>query len=96
VFNNGAFGNVQRIQADTFGRNLGVDLHNPNYRTLSDAFGVAYEQVETPEGLRDVITGAAGATSPLLVEVPFGDVPDPWGLIFEPTVEATRAAGDNA
>lgn len=86
VFNNGAFGNVQRIQSETFGRNIGVDLRNPEYETLSRAFGVAYERIETPERLNAAIRNAAGARSPLLIEVPMGDVPTPWPLLAEPSL----------
>lgn len=86
VFNNGAFGNVQRIQSETFGRNIGVDLHNPNYEALSGAFGVAYERVATPEMLGAAIRNAAGSQAPLLIEVPMGDVPTPWPLLAEPSL----------
>lgn len=87
VFNNGAFGNVQRIQTETFGRNLGVELHNPDYAALSSAFGVAYEHIDQPDGLAAAIRNAAGSHEPLLIEIPLGDVPTPWPLLAEPAIE---------
>lgn len=86
VFNNGAFGNVQRIQSETFGRNLGVDLHNPDLLGLAKAFGVEAERVVEPAALTDVIRNAHGSREPLLVEVPMGDVPSPWPLLAEPSL----------
>jgi acetolactate synthase-1/2/3 large subunit len=91
VFNNGAFGNVQRIQQETFGRNIGVDLTNPQYRALADAFGVESETVETPDALGSAIRNAAGANVPLLLEVPVGDMPSPWRMLAEPAVGEVEA-----
>ena len=86
VFRNDAFGNVQRIQTETFGRTIGVDLRNPDFVALAEAFGVAGERVTTPEGLRGAIRNARRAESPLLIEVPFGDVPSPWKLLTDAPV----------
>ncbi|AWS43195.1 thiamine pyrophosphate-binding protein [Streptosporangium sp. 'caverna'] len=86
VFRNDAFGNVQRIQTETFGRNIGVDLKNPDFVALAKEFGVAGEQVTTPEGLGNAIRNARGTDEPVLIEVPFGDVPSPWKLLAEPSI----------
>ena len=85
VFVNGAFGNVERIQQETFGRTIGVDLHNPDYALLAEAFGVAHAAATTPGELAEAIRGAEGKRRPLLVQVPVGDMPSPWDLIAEPT-----------
>ncbi|NHN54758.1 hypothetical protein G9U51_03045 [Calidifontibacter sp. DB0510] len=92
VFVNGSFGNVERIQQDTFGRTLGVELHNPDFAGLASAYGVRHELVKTPEDLTTVIRAARGTRRPLLVEVPVGDMPSPWDLIAEPSYgeEAAR------
>ncbi|MBR8642132.1 hypothetical protein KEF29_29470 [Streptomyces tuirus] len=86
VFRNDAFGNVQRIQTETFGRNIGVDLNNPDFVALANEFGVAGERVTTPEGLGKAIRNARGTDAPVLIEVPFGDVPSPWKLLAEPSI----------
>lgn len=86
VFNNGAFGNVQRIQSETFGRNLGVDLNNPDFQALAAAFGVASERIDSPAALTASLRNAAGSKEPLLIEIPMGDVPSPWPLLAEPVL----------
>ncbi|MFB6674576.1 thiamine pyrophosphate-binding protein [Streptomyces sp. NPDC056390] len=86
IFRNDAFGNVQRIQAETFGRNIGVDLKNPDFVVLAEQFGVAGRRVTTPEGLGAAIRDARGTDAPVLIEVPFGDVPSPWKLLAEPSI----------
>lgn len=88
VFVNGAFGNVKRIQSETFGRTLGVDLANPDYGRLAAAFGVDSVKAPTPQALTSAIRSASGIERPLLIEVPVGDMPSPWGLISEPSFGA--------
>ncbi|QFY13028.1 thiamine pyrophosphate-binding protein [Nonomuraea phyllanthi] len=86
VFRNDAFGNVQRIQSETFGRTIGVELNNPDFVALAREFGVAGERVSTPDGLGAAIRNARGTDAPVLIEVPFGDVPSPWKLLAEPSI----------
>lgn len=83
VFRNDAFGNVQRIQQETFGRTIGVELHNPDFVALAKDFGVDGTTATTPGELASVIRNARGANAPLLVEVPIGDVPSPWKLLAD-------------
>lgn len=85
VFVNGAFGNVERIQQETFGRTIGVDLKNPDYQMLARAFGVDSVIAKTPEDLGAVVRERAGTRRPTLVVVPVGDFPSPWDLIAEPS-----------
>lgn len=91
VFRNDAFGNVQRIQSETFGRNLGVDLANPDFVALAKNFGVEAERIASPAALGGAIANAHGARTPLLLEVPIGDVPSPWKLLAEPSIEPRTA-----
>ena len=83
IFNDGAFGNVRRIQKEVFARTLGTELANPDFLKLGDAFGVPARRVTTPTQLEDVIREAATARSrgPLLVEVPVSEMPSPWHLL---------------
>ncbi|WP_176387286.1 thiamine pyrophosphate-binding protein [Leucobacter sp. 7(1)] len=93
VFENGVFGNVERIQQETFGRTVGVDLHNPDYTLLGEAFGVAVRTVRTPDELTAVIRDHAGVREPLLVVVPVTDFPTPWDLIAEPSYGDANGRG---
>jgi acetolactate synthase-1/2/3 large subunit len=88
VFADGRFGNVQRIQKRTFGREFAVDLHNPDFQLLAQAFGVRSEQVNSPAGLATALEAAKAAGGPSLIEVQVGEMPSPWALIhpFVPPV----------
>jgi len=83
VFVDGAFGNVRRIQRQVFGREIGTELHNPDFLKLAEAFGVASVRAETPAVLEASIRNAASTAPrrPLLIEVPVGEMPGPWHLI---------------
>jgi acetolactate synthase I/II/III large subunit len=83
VFVDGAFGNVRRIQQEVFAREIGTQLHNPDFHKLADAFGVTAVRAATPEALEATIREAAAARrrGPLLIEVPVGEMPSPWHLI---------------
>lgn len=81
VFRDDAFGNVRRIQSQTFGRNLGADLHNPDFVALARAFGVDGLRVATPAALTAAIRDAATGDRPILIEVPVGEMPGPWHLL---------------
>lgn len=88
VFDDGAFGNVQRTQKTRFGgRVLGTDLANPDFVALATAFGVRGERAETPDALRsalaDALAGPAAAGEPTLIHVPVGEMPSAWHLIHD-------------
>lgn len=81
LFNDGAYGNVRRMQRERFGRTIASDLRNPDFLRLADAFGVQAERTETPEGLATALRGALDADGPVLIEVPVGEMPDPWAML---------------
>lgn len=85
VMNDGAFGNVKRIQQTTYGgRMIGVDLHNPDFVALAHSFGMRGMKAETPEALRQALRSAFATPGPALIEVPVGELPSIWGLIKRP------------
>jgi acetolactate synthase-1/2/3 large subunit len=82
VFNDGAFGNVKRIQTEQFdGRTIASDLRNPDYMTLAKAFGIAGRYAEGPAALQKAVEEAIVANEPCLIEVPMKPVPNPWRAI---------------
>lgn len=81
VFADGRFGNVQRIQKRTFGREFAVELHNPDFQLLAQAFGVPSQKVDSPAGLAAALESARVAGGPALIEVTVGEMPSPWALI---------------
>jgi acetolactate synthase-1/2/3 large subunit len=87
LFNDGAYGNVRNMQRHDHGnRVIGTDLANPDFVKLADSFGIAGYRTKDPEGLRKALETALGKNEPALIEVPVGDLPDPWQFIDLPKV----------
>jgi acetolactate synthase-1/2/3 large subunit len=83
VFNDGAFGNVRRIQQERYGNRLiGSDLANPDFVLFAKSFGADAERVRNPQELREALRRAlAHRDGPTLIEVPVGPMPSPWEFI---------------
>jgi|SRR5579871_1486757 len=87
VFNDGAYGNVRNMQRHEHGnRVIGTDLANPDFLKLADSFGIAGFRAKDPEALRKALETALAKNEPALIEVPVGDLPDPWQFIDLPKV----------
>ncbi|MEA3021903.1 MAG: acetolactate synthase large subunit [Alphaproteobacteria bacterium] len=87
LFNDGAYGNVRNMQRKDHGnRVIGSDLANPDFMRLADSFGIAGQRVASPEALRQALELALTRNEPTLIEVPCGDMPDPWRFIDMPKV----------
>jgi acetolactate synthase-1/2/3 large subunit len=87
VFDNGAFGNVKRIQQERYGNRLiASDLQNPDFGKLADSFGIASFKASDAKQLEDALHKAFALDAPALVWVPHGDVPSPWDLIMLPNI----------
>ncbi len=88
VFNDGAFGNVRRIQEEMFGnRVIASDLANPDFVKFAESFGAAAERAKDPKALRAALKRAfARRDTPTLIEVPVGPLPSPWDFIHMPKV----------
>lgn len=81
VFNDGAYGNVKRMQEDDYdGRVIASELRNPDFVRLAESFGVPAARTESPDGLRRELDKAFSRSGPSLVEVPMAKLPDPWGV----------------
>ena len=88
VFNDGAFGNVRRMQQQQYGNRLiGSDLANPDFVRFAESFGAGAERAKTPQELRDALRRAfANRSGPTVIEVPVGAMPNPWEFIFMPRI----------
>jgi acetolactate synthase I/II/III large subunit len=86
VFNDGAFGNVQRIQVEQYGNRLiACDLANPDFLRFAESFGAAAERAKDPAALRGALKrGLARRDGPTIIEVPVGAMPSPWEFIHMP------------
>jgi acetolactate synthase-1/2/3 large subunit len=83
VFNDGAFGNVRRIQAERYGNRLiASDLANPDFLKFAESFGAAAERAKNPASLRAALKrGLAHRDGPTIIDVPVGAMPSPWEFI---------------
>lgn len=82
VFNDNAYGNVRRIQQETFdGRLIASDLLNPDFLKLAESFGVDGVRTGTPDGLQKTLRAAIDGGRPTLIEVPVGEMPSLWPLL---------------
>jgi acetolactate synthase-1/2/3 large subunit len=83
VFNDGAFGNVRRIQQESYGNRLiGSDLANPDFVAFGKSFGAEAVRAKNPQELREALRRAfAHRDGPTLIDVPVGTMPSPWEFI---------------
>jgi acetolactate synthase I/II/III large subunit len=87
VFDDGAFGNVRRIQAEQYGNRLiASDLTNPDFVKFAESFGMAAFRAATPDALEDALRKAFALNAPALVHVPVGEMPSPWDMILLPRI----------
>ncbi len=87
VFADGAYGNVRRMQKNDYGNRLiAVDLLNPNFPKMAESYGIAGVRAQSPDALRRELAAALKRRGPSLIEVPVGDMPDPWPTLVMPRV----------
>ncbi|WP_332753986.1 thiamine pyrophosphate-dependent enzyme [Sphingomonas sp. LB2R24] len=86
VFDDGAFGNVRRLQQQQFGHTIVSDLRNPDFVALARSFGMAAVKVEDARGLESAVRDGLKSGAPLLIHVPVGAMPDPWKFINMPRI----------
>ena len=83
LFDNGAYGNVQRLQRQRFGpdRTIASTQRNPDWVAFGESFGVRTERVSGPDKLRAVLEASLAHPGPSMVVVDIADEPDPWPLL---------------
>jgi len=87
VFDDGAYGNVRRMQRELYGnRIIASDLQNPDFVRLAESFGMFARQVADADGLADALSDALARDEPALIAVKVGEMPDPWPYIHLPQV----------
>jgi acetolactate synthase-1/2/3 large subunit len=91
IFNDNAFGNVKRTQINVYdGKVMGSDLHNPDFVRLAESFGAAGFLAKTPSELKTAIRKGFDENGPTLIEVPVGDMPNPWHFAMAPPVRPKK------
>ncbi len=82
MFNDNAYGNVRRMQRQRFGRLIASDLHNPDFVRLAESFGVRGMRADGPDQMVTAVREALDGDGPVLVEVPVGEMPDPFPILL--------------
>ncbi len=92
VFNDQAYGNVRRAQAEQFGgRIFGSELLNPDFVAMAESFGVRGARATTPAELEGLLRETLGADAePVLIDVPVGVMPQPFRLLRESPLPTLR------
>jgi acetolactate synthase-1/2/3 large subunit len=87
VFDDGAFGNVRRIQKLAYGNRLiASDLTNPDFVRFAESFGMRGFRADTPEALETALREAFALNAPALVHAKVGEMPSAWDMILLPRV----------
>lgn len=91
VFSDGAFGNVKRIQQQSFNnRTIATDLRNPDFVKMADSFGIDAVRVGSPDELGAEISRGIAKGAPLLIDCPVDQFPDPWSLVTLPRIRPRK------
>lgn len=92
VFNDGAYGNVKRMQKENYGnRVIASELRNPDFVKLAEAFGAQGIRAHNFDEVRQAIrTGFDTKDVPTIIEVPVGEMPSPWSTYFLPRVRGVK------
>ncbi|MGH3012337.1 MAG: thiamine pyrophosphate-dependent enzyme, partial [Gaiellaceae bacterium] len=69
LVDDGGYGILREYQRDQFGETTSVDLVQPDFRALVEAFGVPVVSVQ-PEGLAEALAAAFAEEGPSVVHVP--------------------------
>lgn len=77
VLNDGAYGMIQKLQVQAYGRTLGCEFRSPDFAALAREFGGVGLRVEDPADLAPALRKALEAGVPSVVDVVTGDYPYP-------------------
>ena len=77
VFRNDSYGNVARDLDEMFGGAYETDLHNPDFVKFAESFGAVGLRANDPLELETLIPQAMESQGPVVIDVPFGDMPIP-------------------
>jgi acetolactate synthase-1/2/3 large subunit len=71
IFNDSTYTAVKSEQASKYDRRfIAVDLVNPDYLKLADAYGIPSVRATSPDALTEAITAAAKRDQPTIIDVP--------------------------
>ena len=77
IFRNDSYGNVARDLEEGFNGAYETDLHNPDFIKFAESFGAVGMRAEDPLALETMLPQALECNAPVLIDVPFGEMPIP-------------------
>ncbi len=77
VFRNDSYGNVANDLNEVFDGAYETDLHNPDFVKFAESFGAVGMRANDPMELGTLIPLALERQAPVIIDVPFGDMPIP-------------------
>jgi acetolactate synthase-1/2/3 large subunit len=87
IFNDNCFANVERSQRKFLTSTIACELHNPDFVKFAEAFGAVGVRAHSPDELSAEIERAlARPRTPTVIEVPVGEMANPWQYIRLPRV----------
>ncbi|MBT8241418.1 MAG: TPP-binding protein [Acidimicrobiia bacterium] len=86
LHDNGAYGNVKRIQTERFGpdRTIASSLQNPDFIAFGESFGVQSLRADDVGSLRAALETGFSHAGPTLIVSSMGEVPNPWPFMALP------------
>jgi acetolactate synthase-1/2/3 large subunit len=84
VFRNDSYGNVAKDMDEFFGGSYETHLHNPDFVLFAESFGAVGMRAKDPLELEKLIPRALALNAPVVIDVPFGDMPIPRAPQFAP------------
>ncbi|MEZ5826513.1 MAG: thiamine pyrophosphate-binding protein [Geminicoccaceae bacterium] len=87
VMDDGAFGNVRRIQEQQYGnRVIATDLANPDFAAMAETFGARGMRAHDPQSLASILPEAFAHAGPVVIHLRCGPMPDPWKFMLLPPI----------
>lgn len=71
VFNDNCYGIIKHVQLKKFGRQIDVDLTNPNLIKFAESFGAVGVRLNSLKDLKPALMKALSAERTTLIEIPF-------------------------
>ena len=99
VFRNDSYGNVARDLDEMFGGTYETDLHNPDFVKFAESFGAVGMRADDSLELETLIPLALEREAPVVIDVPFGEMPIPRApqiAFLLPAMDTASGGADTA
>ena len=84
IFRNDCYGNVARDLDGMFGGTYETTLHNPDFVKFAESFGAVGMRADDPLELETLIPLALERQAPVIIDMPFAEMPIPRAPQFAP------------